>query len=234
MLNLKGTFLAEARPQTSAPDGVQLPPLVIPDGKGPWALRYIWVQHRDRNDEFIANYFNKGNNSSGTGLNLRKQTAHMQDAWNPHNRIFEESRDNGNLVWRVKAYNALANSIDYIEVWRSPEIIRETFGARRPKTPIQESVGEQDSAVKAASDLARAPEEIVKLRQGLAEAGFAPRVWSIWPRVHPVRAMHWYQHFVKRWENQDKCVINTRYNKELNPWEPFLETSSPQPLPPGV
>jgi hypothetical protein len=229
MLNLKGQFMADARPQTSAPDGVKLPPLVIPDGKGPWALRYIWVQHRDRNEEFIENYFNKGNNSTGTGLNLRKQTAHMQDAWNPHNKIFEESRDNGNLIWRVKAYNALANSIDYIEVWRSRDIIRETFGARKPKVEVSQT---NDDSIKAASELARNPEEIVKLRQGLAEAGFAPRVWSVWPQVHPLRAMRWYQHFLKRWENQDRCVINTRYNKELNPWEPFLGTVSSQPLPP--
>ncbi len=226
MLNKEGRFLALANPLTTPPDGTQLPPLVIPDGKGPWALRYVWVRHKTRNDEFIANYFNKGNNSTGTGLNLRKQTSHMQDAWNPHNNIFETSRDNGNLVWRVKAYNEHANSIDYIEVWRSRDVIKQTFGIRRrppaeTSAPV-DSLPDGDKIEESSSPLARSVEEIVKLRKGLDEAGFEPRVWNLWPEINPLVAMRWYQHFVQRWQLQDKCVINTRYNVELNPWRPFL------------
>lgn len=225
MLNSEGRFLALANPLTTMPDGTQLPPLVIPDGHGPWAVRYIWVKHKTRNDEFIANYFNKGNNTTGTGLNLRKQTSHMQDAWNPHNRIFEESRDNGNLIWRVKAYNANANSIDYVEVWRSRDIIKQTFGAKR-KTPEATAVlPDGEKIEESPSPLARDVEEIVKLRKGLDEAGFEPRVWGLWPEVHPLVAMRWYQHFVQRWQLQDKCVINTRYNVDLNPWRPFLQNN---------
>ena len=44
-LNFNGTFTAPAEPQWMLPDGEQLPPLVIPDGQGPWAIRYIWVKH---------------------------------------------------------------------------------------------------------------------------------------------------------------------------------------------
>lgn len=225
MLNNEGTFLALANPQLSPPDGTQLPPLVIPDGQGPWAVRYIWVRHKTRNDEFIANYFNKGNNSTGAGLNLRKQTAHMQDAWNPHNNIFETSRDNGNLVWRVKAYNPHSHSIDYVEVWRSRDIIKQTFGVRRRASDTAEELPDGEKIEESSSPLARSAEEIIKLRKGLDEAGFEPRVWSHWPEVNPLVAMRWYQHFVQRWQLQDKCVINTRYNVELNPWREFLPSN---------
>ena len=87
MLN-DGNFIAIAEPQMFDTEMHYMPPLIVPDGQGPWALRYIWVQHKERNDEFVANYFNGGNNATGTGLNLRKRTAYMQDAWNPHNAIF--------------------------------------------------------------------------------------------------------------------------------------------------
>jgi hypothetical protein len=205
-----GTFKAIAEPQWTLPDGEQLPPLVVPDGQGPWALRYIWVKHRDRNDEFISNYFNKGNNATGTGLNLRKQTAYMQTAWNPHNQIFETNRDNGNLIWRVKVHNPIANSIDYVEVWRSPEIISSMFRY------IKE--GEQ---VKVTDGVVRTAEDQKKLRTGLYDAGFEVRRWrdsdTNWPRVSPQVAMMWYRHFVKKHLAKDNCIINTKYNAELNP-----------------
>ena len=55
-LNTDGLFLAPANPQLSKYDGVKLPPLVIPDGTGPWALRYIWVKHKTENDNFVKAY----------------------------------------------------------------------------------------------------------------------------------------------------------------------------------
>jgi hypothetical protein len=207
-----GAFKAVADPQWTLPDGEALPPLVIPDGQGPWALRYIWVKHRDRNNEFITNYFNGGNNTTGTGLNLRKQTAYMQTAWNPHNQIFETSRDNGNLVWRVKVHNPYANSIDYVEVWRSPEIISSLFRY------IKE--GEQ---VKVTDGVVRTAEDQKQLRTGLYDAGFEVRRWrdadTNWPKVSPQVAMMWYRHFVKKHFAKDNCIINTKYNAELNPWQ---------------
>jgi hypothetical protein len=205
-----GNFKAQADPQWMMPDGEQLPPLVVPDGQGPWAVRYIWVKHRDRNDDFIANYFNGGNNTSGTGLNLRKQTAYMQTAWNPHNQIFETSRDNGNLVWRVKVHNPFANSIDYVEVWRSPEIISSMFRY----IPEGESIKVTDGVTRTSDDQKQ-------LRSGLYNAGFEVRRWrdatTNWPKVSPQVAMMWYRHFVKKHLAKDNCIINTKYNAELNP-----------------
>jgi hypothetical protein len=231
-LNTDGLFVAPASPQLSKYDGVKLPPLVIPDGRGPWALRYIWVKHKERNDEFVANYFNKGNNAEGSGLNLRKQTTHMQEvAWNPHNNIFEKSRDNGNLIWRVKVHNHLADTIDYIEMWRSKEIIKETFGWKRTEAEAEAEPETDDNTNnkvpilgQSTSELARSPEEIIKLRKGLDEAGFEPRAWATFPTVHPLVAMRWYLYFVSRHKEGKQCVINTGYNKELNPWEPFQQS----------
>jgi hypothetical protein len=206
-----GNFSAIADPQWTLPDGEHMQPLVIPDRQGPWALRYIWVKHRERNDDFVANYFNGGNNTTGTGLNLRKQTAYMQTAWNPHNQIFETSRDNGNLVWRVKVHNPMANSIDYVEVWRSPEIIKSLFRYIAP--------GEQ---VAVTDGVVRTAEDQKQLRTGLYEAGFEVRRWrdveTNWPTVSPSVAMMWYRHFVKKHMAKDNCIINTKYNIELNPW----------------
>lgn len=211
-LNFNGTYKALAEPQWMLPDSEQLPPLVIPDGQGPWAVRYIWVKHRERNDDFVSNYFNGGNNTTGTGLNLRKQTAYMQTAWNPHNQIFETSRDNGNLVWRVKVHNPVANSIDYVEVWRSPDVISSLFRYIKP-----------NEAVKVTDGIVRTADDQKALRTGLYEAGFEVRRWrdaeTNWPTVSPQVAMMWYRHFVKKHLAKDNCIINTKYNDELNPWQ---------------
>ena len=211
-LNFNGTYKALAEPQWMLPDSEQLPPLVIPDGQGPWAVRYIWVKHRERNDDFVSNYFNGGNNTTGTGLNLRKQTAYMQTAWNPHNQIFETSRDNGNLVWRVKVHNPVAKSIDYVEVWRSPDVISSLFRYIKP-----------NEAVKVTDGIVRTADDQKALRTGLYEAGFEVRRWrdaeTNWPTVSPQVAMMWYRHFVKKHLAKDTCIINTKYNAELNPWQ---------------
>lgn len=205
-----GTFEATADPTWMRPDGMKLPPLVVPDGKGPWAVRYIWVKHREQNDEFVGNYFNKGNNSTGTGLNLRKQTEYMQTAWNPHNQIFETSRDNGNLIWRVKVHNPLANSIDYVEVWRSQEILQSLFNPIQPDSQVQVN----DTTVRTAEDQRT-------LRMGLYDAGFEVRGMrgkiARWPMVSKMVAMGWYRHFVQKFYAKDNCIINTPYNKDLNP-----------------
>jgi hypothetical protein len=206
-----GTFLATADPTWTRPDGLKLPPLVVPDGRGPWAVRYIWVKHQDKNEEFVSNYFNKGNNAAGTGLNLRKQTEYMQTAWNPHNQIFETSRDNGNLVWRVKVHNPLANSIDYVEVWRSQEILQSLFD------PIADN-----SQVQVNETTVRTADNQRDLRTGLYNAGFEVRGMrgrvARWPAVSKLTAMGWYKHFVQKFHAKDNCIINTPYNVELNPF----------------
>lgn len=205
-----GTFLATSVPTWTSPDGLKLPPLVVPDGKGPWAVRYIWVKHRDKNDEFINNYFNKGD-TTGPGLNLRKQTAHMHTAWAPHNQIFETSRDNGNLVWRVKVHNPMVESIDYVEVWRSPEILQSLFN------PVPDG-----GQVQVDENTVRTAEDQRTLRTGLYDAGFEVRGMrgriARWPLVSKLTAMGWYKNFVQKFHANDNCIINTRYNVELNPF----------------
>jgi hypothetical protein len=208
-----GSILANAAPQWKMPDGEELPPLVVPDGQGPWAVRYIWCKHKENNDEFVENYFAaKEEQPEGEpGLNLRKRTAYMQEAWNPHNAIFETSRDNGNLVWRVKVHNPLANSIDYIEVWRSPEVISSLFHYIPP--------GE---SVKVTDGVERTSEDQIALRTNLYKEGFEVRRWydneTDWPKVSPQLAMYWYWCFVKRHYAQDKCRVNTKWRINLNPW----------------
>ena len=181
---------------------VNLPPLVFPDYDGPWGLRYLLIQHRENNDQFVVNYFKEGND---TGLNVRKQTTHLQPAWSSHNKIFEESKENGNLVWRVKVFNPLAMSIDYVEVWRSPDVLNQIWGN-----------GLDDSGV-------RSQEDSSSLSKGLYESGFDVRTWkevnNSWATVSKHLAIEWYFHFVDKWKNKDNCIINTPWDKNLNPWE---------------
>lgn len=207
-INSEGIVSKQAVPVwTSEDDGAHLPPMVVPDGKGPWALRYLWVRHRTNNDDFVKNYFNGGNNSAGTGLNLRKQTSDLSE-WKSHNEIFETSKNNGNLVWRVKVFNPHANSIDYVEVWRSPKVLAEIWGKRDQAI---------DSGV-------RSSEDVQGLKQGIYGAGFELRWFKDfqtgWPLVTKRTAMSWYKYFVDRFKNKDNCIINTPWNKDLNPLLP--------------
>jgi hypothetical protein len=207
-----GSVLANAAPQWKMADNVDLPPLVVPDGEGPWAIRYIWVKHREKNDEFVNNYFVEGTRTGEVGLNLRKRTAYMQKAWNPHNAIFETSRDNGDLVWRVKVHNPLANSIDYIEVWRNPDTISSLFHYILPGDKVVIAKG-----------IERTAEDQVTLRTNLYNEGFEIRRWydekTNWPTVTPQLAMLWYWTFVKRHFAKDNCRINTKHRPELNPYK---------------
>lgn len=204
-INADGTYVVPTFPVCQDPDNLELPPMVVPDHQGIWAIRYLWIRHRTKNDEFIANYFNKGNNATGTGLNVRKQTAHLQDAWKPHNDIFNESAANGDLVWRVKVLNTFAQSIDYVEIWKSRAVLRRLWIPKSDANP----------------DGVRTQEDIDALRQGVYDAGFEVRAWvdqfSGWPTVTKLRAMGWYKHFIDKWKAQDNCIINTPWNKNLNP-----------------
>lgn len=204
-LNVNGEFLQAAVPNWKEPDDIKLPPLVIPDKIGPWALRYVWIRHRERNDEFVEKYFTEG---SSIGLNVRKQTTHLQESWNPHNDIHNISGANGDLVWRVKVLNKPAKSIDYVEVWRSPGTLRRLWAPKSEKNPD-----------------GRSKEDIDALRFGLYESGFEVRYWSDsetgWPTVSKLQAMGWYKHFIQRWKDKDGCIINTQWKRELNPILPL-------------
>lgn len=181
-------------------DLIDLAPLVIPDQPGPWGLRYIWIKHRENNDEFVNGYFKDG---SSTGLNVRKQTAHLQPAWESHNKIFDESKESGKLVWRVKVFNTLSMTIDYVEVWQSPQILTELWGDGKALLET------------------KSHEELVSLSKGLYESGFDVRSWkekgNRWATVSKDLAIDWYHHFVNKWRENDNCIINTPWNKILHP-----------------
>jgi hypothetical protein len=174
--------------------------LIEPDDQPGWALRYLWIQHRFDNDNFTKNYFTSGNN---TGLNVRRQTTHLQTVWKNHNAVFDESGLNGDLVWRVKVYNNISFSIDYVEIWRSIDILKNIF-IEEPKL----SQGQQWTN-----------NEKNQLGQGIFDAGFEVRHLLPYRNISKKSAIEYYWQFVDRWKNRDHCIINTRWNSELNPNE---------------
>lgn len=209
----QGNVLVPAEPQWTDFDGERLPPLILADGKGPWAIRYLWCKHKEHNDEFVANYFAaKSDQEKGKpGLNLRKRTAYMQEHWDPHNALINTSRDNGNMIWRVKVHNPLANSIDYVECWRSPEVLAQAFHDLIPGQKLQVN-----------DDVVRTADNQQTLRQNLYKEGFEIRRWidkdTNWPTINPGLAMYYYWCFVQKHWQKDNCRVNTMWRVHLNPW----------------
>jgi hypothetical protein len=175
--------------------------LLDPDNEGPWAVRYLWIQHLKDNDVFYDNYFTEGNQ---TGYNVRKQTTHLQNHWNYHNQIFHDSEKNGNLIWRVKVGNQFSKSIDYIEIWKSKEILIRYFGGTDAN--IDEKTIWENS-------------EKEKFAENLYNNGFDIRYWYPYSLISKECAMRYYKLFVERWKARDRCIINTVWNKNLNPVE---------------
>ena len=172
--------------------------LIEPDNIDQYAVRYLWIQHRTHNREFVENYFSGGNNR---GLNVRTRTQHLGDTWRNHNRVFDESAENGNLVWRVKAYNHLSQSIDYIEIWRSREILSDIF----------------DRTATLSDGSKWTDNEKTDLGRGIYDSGFDVRHMRPFRGISKKLALDYYWHFVERHKAKDNCIINTRYNPELNP-----------------
>jgi hypothetical protein len=170
--------------------------LITPDNQGPWAVRYLSVQHRFDNDSFCNNYFSP--TLAEAGMNIRKQTSDLKTDWDAHNQIFYDSAANGNLVWRVKIGNILSNSIDYVEVWRSTDILNQYFGGN--------------------TDI---PNWTINSRktftQQLFERGFLITELEGFPLISKTQAIDYYKMFVDKWKSKDRCIINTPWNKELNP-----------------
>lgn len=170
-------------------------PLVIPDGNPGWVMRYLWIQHRENNDNFVKNYFNGGNNQ---GLNVRKQTTHLQNQWKNHNKAFDQSAINGDLIWRVKAYNAESESIDYIEVWKDLETVKKIFDE---ESKLEDGEIWSDDQKKS-------------LGQGIWDAGFIVRHFRPYQLISKSCAETAYKKFIERYRNKDGCIINT-------PWKNF-------------
>jgi hypothetical protein len=180
-------------------DDQKMHSLIEPDSEGPWAVRYLWIQHRYENDKFFENYFSAGNQ---TGLNIRKQTTHLKSDWDRHNKIFYDSAENGNLVWRVKVGNRLSKSIDYIEIWKSKNILTNYFGNR--DVDIDDQTTWKIETRK-------------KFGEHLYDTGFDIRAWLPYPLISKKLAMQTYVKFIDRYKNQDMCIINTPWKRELNP-----------------
>lgn len=185
----------------SEQDNKQMASLIAPDNIGPWAVRYLWIQHTQDNEKFYKNYFDP--QLSQTGMNVRKQTANLKSDWAAHNQIFYDSAANGNLVWRVKIGNPKNQSIDYIEIWRSPEIAGKYFG-EAPEEKINKEVDWDTNAR-------------TTFNQNLYEAGFDIRSWRPYQSISKELATEYYKEFVNQHKNKQQCIINTPWNKELNP-----------------
>jgi len=175
-------------------------PLIIPDGHGPWAVRYLSVTHRIDNNSFYNNYFSP--TLKEAGMNIRKQTADLKTDWSAHNQIFYDSAADGNLVWRVKVGNKETQSIDYVEVWRSVDILNRYFG---DQTNIPNWTTESRKT----------------FTEQLYESGFVITDLQEFPLISKAQAIEYYRMFVDKWKAKDDCIINTPWNKELNPLDPY-------------
>jgi hypothetical protein len=178
-------------------DDQQMTALVDADNIGTWAVRYLWIQHTEDNNKFYTNYFNPALTSPG--MNVRKQTAELKTDWSAHNQIFFDSAANGDLVWRVKVGNPVSHSIDYIEVWRNTEILEQHFG----DTPVNKDTWPATNRI--------------SFHQRLFEAGFDIRVLYPYVNISKELAVEYYNKFVAQHKNKDQCIINTPWNRELNP-----------------
>jgi hypothetical protein len=174
-------------------------PLIIPDRKGPWAVRYLSVTHRFDNDSFYNNYFSP--TLKEAGMNIRKQTADLKTDWSAHNQIFYDSAADGNLVWRVKVGNKETQSIDYVEVWRSVAVLNQYFGEQ---TTLPNWTSESRKM----------------FTEQLFESGFIIADLQEFVPISKNQAIEYYRTFVAKWKAKDDCIINTPWNKELNPLDP--------------
>jgi hypothetical protein len=183
-------------------DNEEMSSLVDPDNIGPWAIRYLWIRNLNDNNTFYNNYFDP--TLAQAGMNIRKQSADLKDDWTAHNQIFFDSAKNGNLVWRVKVGNPVNKSIDYIEIWRSQEIVKSYFGDS-PTVAINNNITWTNNSR-------------VSFLEQLRDKGFDIREWTEFPTISKIQAMLYYKKFVDQWENKDRCIINTPWSRELNPY----------------
>ena len=183
-------------------DNEEMSSLVDPDNIGPWAIRYLWIRNLNDNNTFYNNYFDP--TLAQAGMNIRKQSADLKDDWTAHNQIFFDSAKNGNLVWRVKVGNPVNKSIDYIEIWRSQEIVKSYFGDS-PTVVINNNITWTNNSR-------------VSFLEQLRDKGFDIREWTEFPTISKIQAMRYYKKFVDQWENKDRCIINTPWSRELNPY----------------
>lgn len=210
-------------------------PLFIPDGVGPWAIRYLWIKKDD--DNFLENYHSTQN---GTKSNLRRSSAHLGKYWIPHNCLLINQGHLGNIVWRIKTGNPFNNSIDVIEVWRSKKIIENVFQFDKDdRVNIEQATTFNPYVRPASSDISKggtglkngsgltiddpdAPKFFTKedsknLSLGLIELGFDIRTWKDNPEISKQQAIDIYKELERRSKENNKIGINTGWNPDLNP-----------------
>lgn len=210
-------------------------PLFIPDGIGPWAIRYKWIKKNDEN--FLENYHNSQN---GVKANVRKSSAHLEQYWIPHNCLIINQGHLGNIVWRIKIDNPFNKSVDVIEVWKSREIIERVFQFDYDDkitiehaekfnpyvAPASSDINQGGTGLKNGSGLtindSDAPnfftkEDSKNLTLGLIELGFDLRQWKECPEISKHQAIEIYKELEDRSRTTDKIKINTGWNPTLNP-----------------
>jgi hypothetical protein len=163
-------------------------------------VRYVWIQHLTENDTFLKNYFT---GKDIQGMNVRKSTTYLQKYWEQHNKIFDLSGINGDLVWRVKVLNPVSQSIDYIEIWKSIDLINDYF-----------LLNEHNSILPDGSLWTR--EDKVNLDSGVFDTGFMVRNWIPHQTISRQQAMSYYKKFIQQAINKDNCIINTIFKPELH------------------
>jgi len=189
------------RRYTDPQDNKQMKALIEPDNTGPWALRYLWIQHRSDNNKFYDSYFDPG--KKDTGFNVRKLTSDLSEDWSAHNQIFFDSAANGNLIWRVKVANPVNRSIDYIEIWKNYNIVNDLFGEQPSITINDQTTWNHENRKQFVGNL--------------FDKGFDVREWSPFPTISKRRAMHYYIWFSGRSKKKEPCIVNTPWNPDLNP-----------------
>ena len=210
-------------------------PLFIPDGVGPWAVRYIWIKNSDEN--FVKNYHS---NTPENKSNVRKSSSHLGKYWIPHNCLMINQGHIGNIVWRIKTGNPLNNSIDIIEVWRSANILKNIFlfddtnckdieqaiTVNPFVSPASSALEHGGTGLKNGSGLTfndpDAPKKINKedmdiLMLGLNNLGYDVRVWKEYPLISKNQAIELFKEFENRSKTNNKITINTGWNPDLNP-----------------
>jgi hypothetical protein len=161
-----------------------------------WGIRYLWIQHRFDNEGFLSNYFL---DNSSPKINVRKSTVHLSADWNKHNSIFLKSQEDGNLVWRYKVLNSISRSIDYVEVWKSIDVIERYFNRTHDViVPTGEIWGAE-------------PRE--QFAKELWNSGFDIRTWIPYNTISRDRAEYYYNLI----PSLGNCILNTKWNRNLNP-----------------
>lgn len=180
-------------------DPIVLDTLVDIDNVDEWAVRYVFMKHQN-NDEFIANYFSKGNMPN---LNVRKITSERVDLWKPHNLVFTLSEITGDLIWRVKVHNKITQSIDYVEVWKNKKVIIDYFFSNDNDSILPDNT----------TWTSKQKQELSKM---VYDYGFIANSMNPVFGISKKQAIQHYNNFVTQSVKQGNCIINTKFNQAMH------------------